>query len=256
MTDSADLPRLISLAIPSNSLRITLIATVPLTGDALKSLDESVRGLYQRHMLGKSHIPTCGVVQTIAEIHKSIGSARLQLEGFEESRTLAWSLEDMNPATEDRANLIFRAHFGLFKAINRKALLASYKQLPTDLTKIETNIVFAGVSYSGNPIKLEVTDALDLLVLDGSSDSDTSGIHSYGSSRTEVSGIPVRYEGWWWDDYQGNTWAMLSEDIMNRFGRIDVTDIKTLFLEIVKKGYMPSVSMRGDFIIVNEITTA
>ena len=49
---------------------------------------------------------------------------------------------------------------------------------------------------------------------------------------------------------------MLSEDVMNRFGRIDVTDIKTLFLEIVKKGYMPSISMRGDIIIVNEVTTA
>ena len=93
-----------------------------------------------------------------------------------------------------------------------------------------------------------IADALDLTSLDDDS-GDTRGIgrqrHMYGET-------PAVIELWSVGDYVGRTWILLEQDIIDRFGSVDLAAVQELIQPDIAEGRMAIAKSRNGVVIVNE----
>lgn len=112
-----------------------------------------------------------------------------------------------------------------------------------------STIDLPGGSTESLEARLErAVDALDLVSLEDDS-GDTRGLgrqrHMYGET-------PVIIELWSAGDYVGRTWIILAEDVVSRFGSIDLSAVEALIRPDLAAGRRALAQQWKDAIIVNE----
>ena len=93
-----------------------------------------------------------------------------------------------------------------------------------------------------------IADALDLTSLDDDS-GDTRGLmrqrHMYGAT-------PAVIELWSAGDYSGRTWILLEQDIIDRFGSLDLAAVQELIQPNITDGLWAIAKSRNGVVLVNE----
>lgn len=106
-----------------------------------------------------------------------------------------------------------------------------------------------GATLQALDARLErAADALDLISLD----DDTGETRGLGRQRHMYGEIPVVIELWSSGDYFGRTWMLLAEDVVARFGSLDLEAVERLIQPDITSGLRASAHERDGAVLVNE----
>lgn len=99
---------------------------------------------------------------------------------------------------------------------------------------------------------LRLLDALEQVQLADPDDPEDES-YTIGRQRHSYDGIPTLIELWGSGDYMGRAWIMLSEDVVARFGTLDLDAVQRLVTPDMRAGAKVLVRDQGDHVLVNEI---
>lgn len=189
-------------------------------------------------------------IQSVATWSGSVDLAPL---GFPSALSVAWRLQWLDRKGPERFAVLRCG--GLIDMKSRAEAAEMLMTLQTSLglgkrlPSCTASIELPGESSGAFEAQIErVVDALDLTSLDDDS-GDTRGLmrqrHMYGET-------PAVIELWSAGDYSGRTWILLEQDIIDRFGSLDLEAVQELIQPDIADGLRALAKSWNGVVIVNE----
>jgi len=237
----------------SSQLFVELSGAVRLDATAAGTIDREF-GKMLLHLPPNPWTPmTQSSYQELQSSASLAGTVDLSPLGLPSTLTAVWRLQWLERRGDERlAVLRCGASVELKSRAESSKVLMSLQENQRSGTPLPTcraTVGLPGGESEGIDARVErIVDALDLTSLDDDS-GDTRGLmrqrHMYGET-------PAVIELWSAGDYSGRTWILLEQDIIDRFGSLDLEAVQDLIQPDIADGLRALAKSWNGVVIVNE----